>query len=54
MNLIKTSEVKIKKSLFIGQLYDIVCLDEVQKILDEQKIKHKKSNSYLLCVYVQC
>lgn len=43
MNLIKTSEVKIKKSLFIGQLYDIVCLDEIQKILNEQKIKHKKA-----------
>lgn len=43
MNLINTSNLEIKKSLFIGQLYDIDNLDEVQKILDELKIKHKKA-----------
>lgn len=43
MLLKKTNELIIKKSRFIGLLYEIDSHDEVEKILDDLKLEHKKA-----------
>lgn len=43
MNPKKTSELIIKKSKFIGLLYEVNSTEEVEKILDYLKMEHKKA-----------
>lgn len=42
MKKINESYLEIKKSKFIGLLYEIESLDEVDKIINELKVEHKK------------
>ncbi|HBA37687.1 MAG TPA: proline dipeptidase [Firmicutes bacterium] len=43
MKLISTSELTIKKSRFIGLLYSIDNVDDVDSILSSLKVEHKKA-----------
>lgn len=43
MELLKTSLIEIKKSKFIGLLYKIENVQEVEEILSELKKEHKKA-----------
>jgi len=46
MNLISESFLEVKKSKFIGLLYEIDSLDEVDEILNYLKIEHKKARHF--------
>ncbi len=52
MKLIKKDEICVKKSRFIGYLYQIESADDVKIIINNLKSEHKKSNhipyAYLL------
>ncbi len=43
MKLIKTEEIIIKKSRFIGYLYEIDTKEEAKEIIDELHKEHKKA-----------
>lgn len=43
MKLINNSLIEIKKSKFYGYLYKVKTQDEVDKIIQELKLKHKKA-----------
>ena len=43
MELLKTNEIIIKKSRFIGILYKIESIKEVETILENLKTEHKKA-----------
>ena len=43
MKLIKTEEVIVKKSRFIGYLYEIDSKEEAKEIIDELHKEHKKA-----------
>lgn len=43
MELLSTSELIIKKSRFIGLLYSIESVDDVEKIMSSLKVEHKKA-----------
>ena len=43
MKKIKESYLEVKKSKFISILYEVNSLDEIDTILNELKIEHKKS-----------
>ena len=42
-NLIKNNEIIIKKSKFYGFLYNVENIDEINLILNNLKIEHKKA-----------
>ena len=46
VKLIGESYLEIKKSKFIGLLYDINSVDEVNSILDDLKKEHKKARHF--------
>lgn len=46
MKLIGNSEIEIKKSKFIGLLYEIKSISDVDKILENLKIEHKKARHF--------
>lgn len=46
MKLLGNSSIEIKKSKFIGLLYEIESLDDVDKILENLKIEHKKAKHF--------
>ena len=43
INLIKNNEIIIKKSKFLGFLYEISNLEEIKEILNNLKKEHKKA-----------
>ena len=43
INLIKNNEILIKKSKFLGFLYEISNLEEIKEILNNLKKEHKKA-----------
>ena len=43
MEKLKTSNLEVKKSKFISILYKIDSINDVQKIIDELKLEHKKA-----------
>lgn len=43
MKKLNESYIEIKKSKFIGQLYEINSTDEVENIINSLKIEHKKA-----------
>ena len=43
MKKLKESYLEIKKSKFIGLLYEVNSIDEVDNILDTLKLEHKKA-----------
>ena len=43
MNAKKTYTLEVKKSKFIGLLYDITCEEDVKYILESVKSEHKKA-----------
>lgn len=46
MKLLGNSSIEIKKSKFIGLLYEIESLNDVDKILENLKIEHKKAKHF--------
>jgi len=46
MKLISESYYEIKKSKFYGFLYEIDSLDEIDKIFEKLKLKHKKARHF--------
>ena len=53
MKLLKESYLEVKKSRFIGLLYDIESFDEIKKILNEVKSNNKKSTHICLAGVLQ-
>ncbi|MBE6140630.1 MAG: YigZ family protein [Firmicutes bacterium] len=47
MNLLCTATLEVKKSKFIGYLYDIESKDEIKKIINILKKEHKKANHFV-------
>lgn len=43
MKLIKTNQIEVKKSKFIGYFYEIDSLDEVKEIIEFLRKEHKKA-----------
>ena len=50
MKLIKTEEVIVKKSRFIGYLYEIDSKEEAKEIIDELHKEHKKARHIPYCL----
>lgn len=46
MELLNTSSIEIKKSKFIGLLYHVETVDEIETILDDLKREHKKARHF--------
>lgn len=43
MTLLNKSEIEIKKSKFIGLMYEVSSIEEAKNILENLKIEHKKA-----------
>lgn len=43
LNLLNTTTLEVKKSKFIGNIYDIENMDEIKIILNKLKNEHKKA-----------
>lgn len=43
MKKLSESYIEVKKSKFIGYMYEVKSIDEVDKIINEIKIEHKKA-----------
>lgn len=46
MQPIKTTEIIIKKSKFIGLLYEVKNIEDANKILDDLRLEHKKAKHF--------
>lgn len=43
MKLIKTNQIEVKKSKFIGYFYEINSLEEIKEIIESLRKEHKKA-----------